>query len=50
MDWLRLRTIVDALRCRATGSRDAATVIGATRNPAGAATNTRPETPEATHG
>jgi hypothetical protein len=50
MDWLRLRTIVDALLCRAAASKDAATVIDATRNHACAAPNTTPQTQEATHG
>lgn len=50
MDWLRLRTIVDALLCRAAASKDVATAIDATRNRAGAATNTTPQTQEATHG
>jgi hypothetical protein len=50
MDWLRLRTIVDALLCRTAASKDAATAIDATRNRAGAAMNTTPQTQEATHG
>jgi hypothetical protein len=50
MDWRRLRTIVDALLCRAAVSKDAATVIDATRNHACAATNTTPQTQAATHG
>ena len=48
-DWLRLRTIVDGLLHRAAASKDAATAINATRNRAGAATNTTPQTQEATH-
>lgn len=50
MDWLRLHTIVDALLCRVAASKDAATVIDATRNHAGAATKTTSQTQEATHG
>lgn len=49
-DWLRLRPIVDGLLHRAAASKDAATAIDATRNRADAATNTTPQTQEATHG
>jgi hypothetical protein len=49
-DWRRLRAIVDGLLHRAAASKDAATAIDATRNRAGAATNTTPKTQEATHG
>jgi hypothetical protein len=49
-DWLRLRAIVGGLLHRAAASKDAATAIDATRNRADAATNTTPQTQEATHG
>jgi hypothetical protein len=42
MDWLRLRTMVDALLRRAAGSKGAATAT--------AATSTTPQTQEAIHG
>jgi hypothetical protein len=47
-DWLRLRTMVDALLCRAAASKGAADAIAATRDPAGAASTT-PQKQEATH-
>jgi hypothetical protein len=50
MDWLRLRTMVDALLRRATTSKDSAAAIAATRNPAGAATRTTSQPQEAHHG
>jgi hypothetical protein len=50
MDWLRLRTMVDALLRHAVASKDAATAIDATRNRAGAVANTTLQTEEATHG
>jgi hypothetical protein len=48
-DWW-LRAIVDGLLHRAAASKNAATAIDATWNRAGAATNTTPQTQEATHG
>jgi hypothetical protein len=50
MDWLRLRTMVDALLRRTAASKDAATAIAATRDRTGAATSTTPQTQEAIHG
>ena len=50
MDWLRLRTMVDALLRRTAASKDAAAAIAATRDRAGAATSTTPQTQEAIHG
>lgn len=50
MDWLRLRTMVDALLRRAAASRDAADAIAATWDRAGAATSTTPQKQESIHG
>lgn len=50
MDWLRLRTTVDALLRRAATSKNAAAAIDATRNPAGATTRTTSQPQEAHHG
>jgi hypothetical protein len=49
-DWLRLRTMVDALLRRAATSKDAVAAIAATRNRAGAATRTTSQPQEAHHG
>jgi hypothetical protein len=49
-DWLRLRTIVDALLRRAAAAKDAAAAIAATRDRTGTATSTTPQTQEAIRG
>jgi hypothetical protein len=50
VDWLRLRTMVDALLRRAGASKDAADAIPATRDRADAATSTTSQQQEAIHG